>query len=523
MSEPIEDTSRRIERDGWLLWTVTFVLVFSLSITVYLLYLRMTTDLREAAEPSIWIQSGYTTGICLVGLVCIFILYTVIQQVELKRLRFKVAGEERELENLRARLTEISNLFEVATELNLRLPVETILSIMVRRVVSALKAQQASVMLFNPENQSLETRAYYGVEGEFTALGRVRLGEGIAGKVAEDKRPLILDGETKNPDLTQHFKPYRNITSALSIPLVVDDACVGVLNVNRINHPHLFNDRQKEILRLFAGNIAGVIRRAEAEEKLVMKNEELEVTNEKLREMNRMKEIFLSTASHELKTPLTSVIGYAELLNDHELGAGSPATSRVHPAPAFRGRKQLLRLIEDILDLTRLETGKLELKRGRLSFSELVRSAVETVRPLAQKSGVRLTEEYEGEDDAAYLDEVKVRQATVNLIVNAIKFSPSQGEVRVRTRREPEGLVAEISDEGPGRRRKRRRRSSRSSDRVYAPAPRGAAGWASGSHLVKGIVELHGGRVGVKARPGGGSIFWMRIPRDSNSLEARAA
>jgi hypothetical protein len=199
MPESIDDTSRRIEREGWLLWLVTFTLVFSLAATVYLLYLRMTTDLREATEPSLWIQSGYTAGIGLVGLVCVFILYTVVQQIELKRLRRKVVGEERELDNLRSRLAEITHLFEVATELNLRLPVETILSIMVRRVVSALKAQQASVMLFNPETQTLETRAYYGVEGEFTALGRLKLGEGIAGKVAEQKTPLLLDGGTKNP------------------------------------------------------------------------------------------------------------------------------------------------------------------------------------------------------------------------------------------------------------------------------------------------------------------------------------
>jgi signal transduction histidine kinase/NADH:ubiquinone oxidoreductase subunit 6 (subunit J) len=517
-----DPNAMRLERRNWNLWLLTFVLILALALTVYVLYVRMTLDVRDSETDSSWIQSGYLTGIGLVGLVCIFVLYTVVQQLELKRLRQRLSGEERDLEQMQNRLGEITHLFEIATELNLRFPVDTILMIMVRRVVSALRAQQASVMLFSPESGVLETRAYYGVEGEFTASGRVRIGEGIAGRVAEKKQAMRLDGDTRNPEFTQYYRPHRQITSALSVPIVVEDQCLGVLNVNRISHPNLFNDRQKDILRLFAENIGAVIRRASDLEKMEAANRGLASDNARLREVNRMKDIFLSTASHELKTPLTSVIGYAEILNDHDRDLGSD--QRKEFTRRLKGEaEQLLGLIEDILDLTRLETGKIELKRSRITLMDLSRAAVETVRSLAQKHEVTIVEDYERQDEALSLDEVKIRQALVNLCVNAIKFSPAKGEIRVRTRHEEDGAVVEVTDQGPGVTQEESAQIFTLFGQGHRPTTKGSTGLGIGLHLVKRIVELHGGSVGVRSVSGAGSTFWIKLPREATDHQAQAA
>jgi signal transduction histidine kinase len=518
----------RLERKNWSLWTLSFLLLIALALTVYVLYLRMVVDLREAEPGSSWIQNGYVTGIGLVGLVCIFVLYTAVQQLELKRLRQRMSGEEKDLDRMRSRLAEITHLFEIATELNLRFPVDTILMVMVRRVVSALRAQQASVMLFNPESGILETRAYYGVEGEFTASGRVKLGEGIAGKVAEKRQAMRLDGATKNAELTQHYRPHRQITSALSVPIVVEDQCLGVLNVNRISHPDLFNDRQKEILRLFAENIGAVIRRADEMEKMEAHTRGLESDNARLREVNRMKDIFLSLASHELKTPLTSVIGYAELLNDHDRDLG--ADQRKEFTRRLKGEaEQLLGLIEDILDLTRLETGKIELKRSRVTLNELCRAAVDTVRALARKHEIGIIEDYEREEDMILVDEVKIRQALVNLCVNAIKFSPAKGEIRVSSRQEGESVLIEITDQGPGVSVEESAQIFTLFGQGHRKSTQGSSGLGIGLHLVKRIVELHGGTVGVRSGSGVGmnanmgSTFWVQLPREKHAERAQAA
>ena len=523
-----DPNNMRLERKNWFLWSLSFLLLIALALTVYVLYIRMMLDLRESEPGSSWLQNGYSTGIGLVGLVCIFVLYTFIQQMELKRLRQRMSGEEKDLDRMRSRLAEITHLFEIATELNLRFPVDTILMVMVRRVVSALKAQQASVMLFDAETGLLETRAYYGVEGEFTASGRVKLGEGIAGKVAEKRQAMRLDNTTPNKEVTQHYRPHRQITSALSVPIVVEEHCLGVLNVNRISYPDLFNDRQKEILRLFAENIGTVIRRADEMEKMEERTRGLENDNARLREVNRMKDIFLSLASHELKTPLTSVIGYAELLNDHDHDLGTD--QRKEFTRRLKGEaEQLLGLIEDILDLTRLETGKIELKRSRVTLNDMSRAAVDTVRALSRKHEVGIIEDYEREDESIFVDEVKIRQALVNLCVNAIKFSPARSEIRVSTRSEGEGVLVEITDQGPGV-------SPEESAEIFTlfgqgqrKSIHGTGGLGIGLHLVKRIVELHGGTVGVRSGASAdtntksGSTFWIQLPREKSVERAQAA
>jgi signal transduction histidine kinase len=302
---------------------------------------------------------------------------------------------------------------------------------------------------------------------------------------------------------------------------VSEGECIGVLNVNRINHPEVFNDQRKEILRMFAEHIAAVIQRADEVESLSRRARDLEIANDKLREMNKVKEVFLSTASHELKTPLTSVIGYAEILNDHD-DRLKPEQRQEFTRRLRTEAKQLLGLIEDILDLTRLETGKIELKPSRVDLAELVRTAMETTRPMADKNEVRLVEEFEVVG-AIEVDEVKIRQALVNLIVNAIKFSPQGSEVSIRLRDDGDEVLVQIKDQGPGI-------AAHESTQIFSLFGQGLkagtkapSGLGIGLHLVKRIIEMHGGETGVNSGSPKGSIFWVRLPKDQAVSQPRAA
>src|SRR5262249_20631624 len=157
-------------------------------------------------------------------------------------------------------------------------------------------------------------------------------------------------------------------------------------------------EHHREILRLFAEHVGAVIDRALAMERLGSRTTELEAANLKLAEMNRMKDLFLSTASHELKTPLTSVIAYAELLDENggKLSHGQQGDflKRLR-AEAMR----LLGLIDDILDLSRLETGKLRLRRQPVALNDVVREAVETSTHLAEKHRVTLVKNLSSDVD----------------------------------------------------------------------------------------------------------------------------
>ncbi len=517
MKSESRPTRDKLDRNAWSLLGLTFIVVLALAAAVPLLYLPQASLLREGSggEP---VQEQYLAVVGLSGLVVIFCLYTALKQRELDAMRRRLEQEEREKANVGTRLSELSALFQLSTTLNLQLQLEDILEIIVRRVVSTLQAQQASIMIFNPETSLLETRASYGLESEFARNARRKLGEGIAGWVAERREPVQLDsGQSMGAFQSQH-KVNRNITSALSLPLLVGERCVGVLNVNRINHPETFQDHHRDVLRLFAEHVGSVIERAGVLERLGSRARELEAVNLELSEMNRLKGVFLSTASHELKTPLTSVIGYAELLDDNdERMTREQRGEFLRRLRAEAGR--LLGLIEDILDLTRIESGKLTLRCVLMSANEVAHAAVETTRLLAQKHGVELIERLDPLLPHVAMDEVKMRQALVNLLVNAVKFSPEHGKVVIETLRDGDFLRMHVTDQGEG---VAPEDAAHIFD-LFGQSARGAqgGGLGIGLHLVMRITELHGGHVGVNSRPGQGSTFWLRLPlRSAESAES---
>jgi signal transduction histidine kinase len=515
-------TLERINRRAWSLWALAFAVILALTATVPVLYVPLLELVGGEERANFWVKNGYTAAIGLAGLVLVFCLYTILKQRELNRMREAMVADDRELQDARTRLSEITALFELSTTLNLQLQLGAILEIIVRRVIATLKAQQASIMIYNPETGLLESRASYGLESEFARNAKTRIGQGIAGWVAQRQQAVLLGPKAPNEEIGQHYKANRNITSALSLPLRVGDRCVGVLNVNRISHPEAFRDHHRDMLRLFAEHVGAVIDRAEVMERLAAHAHALESSNLKLSEMNRMKDVFLSTASHELKTPLTSVIAYSELLDEH----GGQLT--VEQRGEFLARLQneaqrLLALIEDILDLSRLETGKLTLRREPLSLNAIVQAAVETARPTAQKHGIDIAVTLEPDLPETEIDEVKMRQVLVNLLVNAVKFSPEGHGVSVRTRDDGEFLVVEVADHGPGIKPEETAHIFDLFGQGLRQHDGKTSGLGIGLHLVKRITELHGGHVGVNSAAGSGSTFWVRLPANAGLAERKAA
>ena len=522
-SESAEPALNRdgLNRRAWSLWILAFAVIMALTAAVPTLYVPMLQMLGAEEQNTMWIQNGYTVGVGLAGLVIIFCLFTIHKQRELFRMRAALDAEERDLQDARARLSEISALFQLSTTLNLQLQLNAILEIIVRRVLATLKAQQSSIMIYNPETSLLETRASYGLESEFARNAKTRMGQGIAGWVAQQQQGVVLGPKAPSEAMGQHYKSNRNITSALSLPLRVGDRCVGVLNVNRINHPEPYREHHRELLRMFAEHVGAVIDRAEVMDRLSAHAQALESTNLQLSEMNRMKDIFLSTASHELKTPLTSVIAYSELLDEH--GGTLSREQRAQFLTRLQTEaKRLLALIDDILDLSRLETGKLALRREMLAINAVARAAVETARPLADKHGVSIEQRLDETVGDVEIDEVKTRQVLVNLLVNAIKFSPERAVITLSTRLDEGGVVIEVADHGPGI-------DPADSAHIFELFGQGVregdgqtSGLGIGLHLVKRITELHGGHVGVNSVLGQGSTFWVRLPAAPDAVENAA-
>jgi len=518
-TESHENRSRHLDRAGWLLWGVTFVLLFALSATLPALYLPLL-DLLHGRGEDLNLPDAWITSVSLLGLVLLFCLYTISKQREVLFMRRALEREERGREDTGARLSEISALFQLSTTLHLNLKLDFVLEIIVRRVVFTMRAQQASIMLHDADTRELVTQAAYGLEAELSRGARERVGEGIAGWVASRREGVLLGQVAPNRELGRHYKVDRAITSAVSLPLAVGERVIGVLNVNRINHPEPFDAHDLEVLQAFGQHIAAVIEHAQALERLGTRAKQLEADNEKLSDLNRMKDVFLSTASHELKTPLSSVIAYAELLDDND-GRLTRDQSREFVARLRGEAMRLLGLIDDILDLSRLESGKLALKPRVIGLAEVVRGAIETSRPMAERHGVAFESELDDKLPELQLDEVKIRQVVVNLLVNAVKFSPRGSAVKIRVRADGPFARLEVVDRGPGV-------PAEQATQIFELFGQGAGeaggphgGLGIGLHLVKRLTELHGGHVGLVSRLGEGSTFWARLPmRPADAADA---
>jgi signal transduction histidine kinase len=351
--------------------------------------------------------------------------------------------------------------------------------------------------------QHLECRSVHGVDSDFVKDARIKVGEGIAGYVAQHGEPLVLNDDDVQRKFAASKKTGRNITSALCIPLMVKGRAIGVLNIKRIDRDRSFSVGDARILAVFGEHAAIAIERVEEYRALDSRASLLEDANRRLAEVNRMKEIFLYTVSHELKTPLTCIIAYAEFLRQDE-NAIEPEQRKTFSRILYDQANRLLELVNDIMDLSRLEGGAARLNLAPSSLNSIVESSIQTLETQAVRKGIRLTQELAEEVPAIPVDASKLRQVIVNLLNNAIKFTETGGVITIHTRIQDANVVVEVVDSGIGIPARDLTRIFDLFARSDIAVNRQYEGLGLGLHLVKRLVELHGGRVWVESTPGQG-------------------
>ena len=249
------------------------------------------------------------------------------------------------------------------------------------------------------------------------------------------------------------------------------------------------------------------------ENQLRAKNEELARQNRRVEEANRAKNEFLANMSHELRSPLNGIIGFAELMHDGKLGPVSDQ-HKEYLGDILSSGKHLLQLINDVLDLAKVEAGRIGFRPEPATLSRLVREVAYVLRAIAAGKGVAIESDVPPDLDAVTLDPARFKQVLYNYLSNALKFTPEGGRVAVRIR--PEGEASfrlEVQDNGIGIPEGEIPKLFTQFHQVDHSDARRYSGSGLGLVLTRRIVEAQGGRVGVESELGAGSLFHATLPR----------
>lgn len=384
------------------------------------------------------------------------------------------------------------------------LELDRLLNILLERVGDVLSVDTVAVHLLDEEEQVLIPRAARGLEEEVAAGDRLPVGRGFAGRIAAERRTIVLD-DVEHSDVLNPLLREKRVRSLMGAPLIVQGRVLGVLHVGTL-YERQFTDSDVQFLQIVADRVALAMDHARLYETAQLAREEAE---EAMRAV-RLRDDFLSTAAHELKTPVTSLRGFAELLlRVGERGEVlNPARYQRAILTICRQAQNLSRLVTQLLEMSRLDSGRLDLDRQPENLTELVRRAVEQAQ--AQTDRHQVTFSAAGEVVAA-VDAFRFEQVLTNLLDNAIKYSPAGGRIAVDLEQSgPDRVRLSVSDEGLGIPPDHREQVFERYHQAHAGSHR--SGLGLGLYLSREIVERHGGRLWVEPVADGGSRFVVEVP-----------
>ena len=270
--------------------------------------------------------------------------------------------------------------------------------------------------------------------------------------------------------------------------------------------------------------ISGIARdlteRKRLEQRLRHQNDELIAQNRRVQEACRLKDEFLASMSHELRSPLNGIIGFSELLHDGKLGPVSEEHREILSDVLASGR-HLLGLINDLLDLAKVEAGKMQFRPEAAQLSRLVQEVADVLWPVAEQKRIAVSTQVASEVDSVIVDPARFKQVLYNYLSNALKFTPADGRVAVRVLQDSEGeFRLEVEDNGIGIAAGQLGHLFRTFSQLGATASDQGSGL--GLALTKRIVEAQGGRVGLQSTPGSGSVFFAVLPRSPRPQATQA-
>ena len=407
---------------------------------------------------------------------------------------------------------ELTALGDVGRTLSSTLDLETVLQTIVTRANTLAGTAGCTIWEYDDAHGQFHLRvSHYADERDAAILGAphrvttIRRGQGVTTQVVERRQPvqiadIALEGAYESPIRGALLEAgHRGL---LGVPLLREEQVIGVLAVTR-KTPGEFEPDVVRLLSSFATQSALAIQNARLFREIEDKSRQLEIASQHKSE-------FLANMSHELRTPLNAVIGFSEVLGERMFGELNEKQEE-YLKDIHASGQHLLSLINDILDLSKIEAGRMELELTDFNLPATLDNALTLVRERAGRHGIALHITVDERVGQVRADERKIRQVALNLLSNAIKFTPEGGRIDVRAVPDDGGVEVSVSDTGVGI-APEDQEAIFEEFRQVGTAAKKVEGTGLGLALSRRFVELHGGRIWVKSEVGVGSTFSFTIP-----------
>ena len=410
---------------------------------------------------------------------------------------------------------ELRALGEVGQAISSTLDLQTVLSTIVARATQLSGTDAGVIYEYDEQREIFVPRATEHLEAEIveTMLDTpVRKGEGATGRLAEIQEPIQVPDILAVPaeSRVRSALVRAGYRALLAIPLVREDHLLGGLTVIR-KATGAFAPEIIELLTTFATQSALAIQNAHLFREIEEKSRQLEVASQHKSE-------FLANMSHELRTPLNAIIGFSEVLTDRMFGELNEKQDE-YLKDIYTSGTHLLSLINDILDLSKIEAGRMELELTDFDLPTALDNALMLVRERAGRRNITLQMSVDERLGEVRADERKIRQVVLNLLSNAIKFTPECGRIEVAAMRKGGSVEVSVSDTGVGI-APEDQEAVFEEFRQVGTSDKKAEGTGLGLTLCRKFIELHGGRIWVKSQVGVGSMFTFTIPCGECGLTA---
>jgi signal transduction histidine kinase/ActR/RegA family two-component response regulator len=437
------------------------------------------------------------------------LLTTFAEQAALALRNVELFGalENRSAE-LARKVVQLEALAEVGKAVSSTLDADEVLTTIVTHAVQLSDTDGGSLMEFDEGTRLFRVRTAYGTSPaviDTLRATRIHVDETLVGRAALSRKAIQL------PDLElAQFDPHLHVLydggwrSLVAIPLVRQDRVVGALVVRR-KKPGAFSQETCEMLSAFASQSAVALTNARL-------YQQLERQSIELAEASAHKSEFLASMSHELRTPLNAVIGFSEVLLEKMFGELNERQED-YLQDILSSGKHLLALLNDVLDLSKVEAGQMELDVTTFPTRDALQYAMSLVRERSVKHSITTHLDIAPDLGPIEADELRFKQVLLNLLSNAVKFTPDGGRVDVAAWKDGTDFIVTVSDNGIGI-------LPADQERIFDSFQQGGRssskveGTGLGLTLTKRIVELHGGRLWVTSDPGAGSTFGFSLPQD---------